>query len=216
MADVTVTDGSLPSAVGREGQALLNVLRQWQSIANGRFPNDCSALLQMVDETDRLRLWEKKIGGWTSTDRNDFLRHRVLINFDLTEKALTDIVVRLRRGEKAVLARQLDAAAPDLKPVGRPWPQDNDGNKESVTTIIAHQNDATYAIRRLRKDRPDIHARVLAGEITPHAGMIEAGFRKKRIGIKLTPLDHLQRAWRKASASERVAFQTWINDSGLS
>jgi hypothetical protein len=27
---------------------------------------------------------------------------------------------------------------------------------------------------RLRKDRPDIHARVLAGELSPHAGMIEA------------------------------------------
>jgi hypothetical protein len=34
-------------------------------------------------------------------------------------------------------------------------------------------------MRRLRKDRPDIHARVLAGELTPHAGMIEAGLRKK-------------------------------------
>jgi hypothetical protein len=35
-----------------------------------------------------------------------------------------------------------------------------------------------YALRRLRKDRPDIHARVLAGEISAHAGMIEAGFRR--------------------------------------
>ena len=34
-------------------------------------------------------------------------------------------------------------------------------------------------LRRLDKDRPDIHARVLAGELSAHAGMIEAGFRKK-------------------------------------
>ena len=40
-------------------------------------------------------------------------------------------------------------------------------------------NSRAAALRRLRKDRPDIHARVLAGELSPHAGMIEAGFRKR-------------------------------------
>jgi hypothetical protein len=42
-------------------------------------------------------------------------------------------------------------------------------------------NSRTAFIRRLRKDRPDIHARVLAGELSPHAGMIKAGFRKKPV-----------------------------------
>jgi hypothetical protein len=32
-------------------------------------------------------------------------------------------------------------------------------------------DDESYAHSRLRKDRPDIHARVLAGEITAHAEM---------------------------------------------
>jgi hypothetical protein len=36
-------------------------------------------------------------------------------------------------------------------------------------------NSVAAALRRLHKDRPDIHARVLAGEITAHAGMVEAG-----------------------------------------
>jgi hypothetical protein len=30
-------------------------------------------------------------------------------------------------------------------------------------------------MRRLRKDRPDIHARMLAGELSAHAGMVETG-----------------------------------------
>ncbi len=30
-------------------------------------------------------------------------------------------------------------------------------------------NANTYALRKLRKDRPDLHARVLAEEISPHA-----------------------------------------------
>ena len=36
-------------------------------------------------------------------------------------------------------------------------------------------NEASRALRRLRKDRPDLHARVLAGELSPHAAMREAG-----------------------------------------
>jgi hypothetical protein len=43
---------------------------------------------------------------------------------------------------------------------------------------LAHQatgTSAAAAMRRLRKDRPDIHARALAGGLSAHAGMIEAG-----------------------------------------
>lgn len=47
------------------------------------------------------------------------------------------------------------------------------------------------ALRRLRKDRPDLHAQVLAGELSPHGAMVEAGFRPKKVQI---PLDNLERA----------------------
>jgi hypothetical protein len=40
-------------------------------------------------------------------------------------------------------------------------------------------NSAAAALRRLERHRPDILDRVLAGEISAHAGMIEAGFRKR-------------------------------------
>ncbi len=36
-------------------------------------------------------------------------------------------------------------------------------------------NSQSAALRRLRKDRPDLHQRVLSKELTPHAAMIEAG-----------------------------------------
>lgn len=44
-----------------------------------------------------------------------------------------------------------------------------DGNAESA------------ALRRLRKDRPDLHAEVLAGNLKAHGAMVEAGFRPKTI-----------------------------------
>ena len=62
-------------------------------------------------------------------------------------------------------------------------------------------NDRAYALRRLRKERPDIHARVLAGDLSPHRGMIAAGFLRQP-----TPLDALHRAWTRASPDERRLF----------
>jgi len=42
-------------------------------------------------------------------------------------------------------------------------------------------NTASYALRKLSKDAPEIHERVINGELSPHAGMVEAGFRKRQI-----------------------------------
>lgn len=51
-------------------------------------------------------------------------------------------------------------------------------NVDNVNVERPTGNSAEQAIRRLRRHRPDIHARVMAGELSAHAGMIEAGFRK--------------------------------------
>ncbi|HZC04438.1 MAG TPA: hypothetical protein VE338_02260, partial [Ktedonobacterales bacterium] len=44
-------------------------------------------------------------------------------------------------------------------------------------------NSTDAAIRRLRKDRPDLHAQVLAGDLSPHRAMVEAGFRHPTITV---------------------------------
>jgi hypothetical protein len=66
-------------------------------------------------------------------------------------------------------------------------------------------NSRDAFLRRLRKDRPDIHARVLAGELSPHAGMVEAGFRKKIERRKTTPLERVLKLLPKLSPAEREA-----------
>ena len=63
-----------------------------------------------------------------------------------------------------------------------------------------------YALRRLRKQRPDLHQRVLDGELSPHAAMIEAGFRHKA-----TPLERLRADWKKASTEEKLAFLSEVS-----
>jgi hypothetical protein len=68
------------------------------------------------------------------------------------------------------------------------------------------KRDATYWRRRLERDRPEIAARLRAGEIpSVRAAAIEAGFIRER-----TPLDDLRRAWAKASAGQRQAFLSGV------
>jgi hypothetical protein len=87
-----------------------------------------------------------------------------------------------------------------------------DTPKRDIKLDQPHQpptgTSAAAAHRRLREQRPDLHARVLAGEATAHAAMIEAGFRKKRARRKQTPLDKLRADWKAASAEDREAFLT--------
>ena len=65
--------------------------------------------------------------------------------------------------------------------VGRPAnPEIVDNDKKDVHNSRPTGNSVKAALRRLRNDRRDIHARVLKGELSANAGMIEAGFRKKR------------------------------------
>jgi len=65
------------------------------------------------------------------------------------------------------------------------------------------------ALRRLRKNRPDLHAKVMDKEMTANAAMIEAGFRKVP-----TQLELLRRDWKKASKEERDAFMDEVNEEG--
>jgi hypothetical protein len=44
-------------------------------------------------------------------------------------------------------------------------------------------NSRAQALRSLRDHRPDLHKKVLAKELSPHAAMVKAGFRKKTFTI---------------------------------
>ena len=44
-------------------------------------------------------------------------------------------------------------------------------------------NARDKALRKLRISRPDLHREVLAGDKSPHAAMIEAGFRQRTVQL---------------------------------
>jgi hypothetical protein len=74
-------------------------------------------------------------------------------------------------------------------------------NKGVNHTFKKGTGNAAYTVARLKRDRPDLAERVVAGELSANAAAIEAGFRKKA-----TPLEALRRSWSRATADERETF----------
>lgn len=67
-----------------------------------------------------------------------------------------------------------------------------------------------YALSKLRKSKPDLHAKVLAGVLSPNEAMIKAGFRVKTITIPLEPkkaAQTLARHFKKSGLWEELLKQ---------
>ncbi len=215
MASVRIDSGELPSAEGvQEGHDLAQVIRHWQSVADGRFRDDCRFLLQMIDETDRLRLWEKNVGGFTYANRDEFLQKKVLIDYDLTERQTRQIVEALRAGKSggiADLVASVEPANPRGAPVGNQNAAKGEENKgNNVTFESTNQakrgNRADYFIARLKRDsETDPQAEALlgsieAGDIKPYRAAVEMGWVKPPDQLA-TFLRYFSKQDRKARAS---------------
>jgi hypothetical protein len=69
-------------------------------------------------------------------------------------------------------------------------------------------NSRDAALRRLRKDRPDLHKEVIAGKKTAHRAMVEAGFRKAP-----TALEAAKKAVAKLTEKEWQELLRWRKES---
>lgn len=58
-------------------------------------------------------------------------------------------------------------------------------SRDSNTT--SDDRGATYALRRLKRDAPELAAQVIAGEISANAAAIQAGFRKRMVTLPADP-----------------------------
>lgn len=65
-----------------------------------------------------------------------------------------------------------------------------------------------YTISRLKRDRPDLFERVVAGELSANRAAIEAGFRKVP-----TTLEQIKTMWSKATPEERTEFIQYLESS---
>jgi hypothetical protein len=121
----------------------------------------------------------------------------------------TGAVVTFGRFEEFVTTPPLEGLGSDLKMLKRVCEEDKEAldlidqtlkgeERQGERTDLVNNvnevqarpegNSEQYALRKLRKDRPDLHAKVLARELTAHAAMVEGGFRRPTITLPLEPV----------------------------
>jgi hypothetical protein len=92
------------------------------------------------------------------------------------ESSIDDLLSYCRKAEEVqkLIREQISPIAAHGE-YGRGRPKDRGVHHTSVRGT----GNAAYTIARLRRDRPDLAARVLSGELSPNAAAIQAGFRRK-------------------------------------
>jgi hypothetical protein len=83
---------------------------------------------------------------------------------------------RLRKDDPALHVKVIAGEAIRLAAVGRPT--DEQKNKGSNRTII-RGTTVSYTAARLKRDRPDLAARVISGELSANKAAILAGIRSR-------------------------------------
>lgn len=79
------------------------------------------------------------------------------------------------------------------------------GNLDNVkNSSYPSGNSADAALRRLRKERPDLHKQVINREKTPNAAMIEAGFRPKTATIRLDKIESIATTLKKKLSKSQI------------
>ncbi|MBY0299834.1 MAG: hypothetical protein K2X71_27990 [Methylobacterium sp.] len=107
------------------------------------------------------------------------------------DKSVEDLRLYCRRDPEAL--RLLDAEVGAAPPHGGARERDDQADNVS----LRHGNSPIYALRRLKRDRPDLADRVVKGELTPHAAAIEAGFRRRLVQVPVDDLDAAARVLRR-------------------
>lgn len=152
--------------------------------------------------------------SWRSfvTQRGEVVEYEGFAQFVVTPplKGLGATVDLLRRvvADDPVTVDLLDRAL-QVRPGG------DRSKSNNVTAAQPAGNQQAKALRRLRKDAPDLHAEVLAGHLSAHAAMVKAGFRPRTASVRLDDPEAVVRTLRKNMDPEQwEALRRLVTDAG--
>jgi len=77
------------------------------------------------------------------------------------------------------------------------------GTRNNITGKRGTRRD--YSLERLKEDAPELHADVLAGNLSAHAAMVQAGFRPKTITVPVTRPEAVARSLLKYMSADDIA-----------
>lgn len=128
----------------------------------------------------RERLWEQT----TDKDGNFFKSFETFVKHRLPqglESSLRDLLNYCRNKPEVQLL--IKGEVGEVKTHAEAGSSGGRGNKASNNVTSFRGNAPTYALRRLKRDRPDLAAKVIAGKLSAHAAAIEAGFRTRMVSV---------------------------------
>lgn len=142
-------------------------------------------------------------GSWREfvTQRGERVEHEHFAEF-VTTPPLKGI------GSSVDLVRRIvadDKEALDLLDQALQNPHGGDQSKNNNIQVAPQGTSAARALRKLRKDAPELHSDVLAGHLSAHAAMVKAGFRPKTFTVRGDRPDSIARALRKNLTREQLA-----------
>lgn len=148
-------------------------------------------------------------GSWRDfvTQRGERVEHERFTDFVTTQPlhglgGTVDVVRRLVRDDPVTLDL-LDQA------LRRPPGGDRHSDSFRLDNIQADGaptgTSREASLRRLRKDRPDLHTEVLAGRLSAHAAMVQAGFRYRTATIPVDDPERAAQALRRKMTPETLA-----------
>lgn len=157
------------------------------------------ALLRQVLENEAWRDFE--------TSRGEFVHHDRFAEFVTTPPlkglgATVDLVRRIVADDVELL--DLFDQALGRKPRTDKITVNDDNVHDSADLERPSGNSESAALRRLRKDRPDLHAEVLAERISAHAAMVIAGFRRKTQTVRMDSPESAAQTLRKHMPPEQL------------
>ena len=92
------------------------------------------------------------------------------------------------------------------QPTGRPPAEGHESVyniHSSIASIRPSGTNQARALRRLRDQQPELHTAVLAGELSPHAAMVQAGYRPRTVTVPIDDDQRLAAALRRHLDPER-------------
>jgi len=152
-----------------------------KALASTSFVDNVPDLIVSVIEHDywRERVIERTHEVACFTRFEDFVRTPPLEGLGST----LDIIDRLCKGH-----RKAEDALDRVMQRTDGRPSLNDETVYNINSFSEERPAGTgtaYALRRLRAQRPDLHEQVLADMLSPHAAMVQAGFRKRTVSIPI-------------------------------
>lgn len=143
------------------------------------------------------------------TPRGELVRHERFVDF-VTTPPTAGLGATMRLIEKIVDSIDDEAERSQAQNLLDQARQGRQGARSDLGNIVTEVrrpegNSKAKAHRRLRKDRPDLHDEVLAGRISAHAAMVQAGFRPKTLSVPTSRPDSIAAALRRHLSPDDIA-----------